>query len=228
VCNSAYILQEFSNSWIAESSPAKFERTQKSEWTDEEIAAIRGVLWKLAVVRILNHEDVEDLVQETLLTIVAKPPASELEKGLLVWSLGILRNKVGNYYRKSHRYALLEKIKPDTQQWATRPIASSPETKASDKELIAIVSEKVAEMPSPEREVMELLVAGLDSGEIATHLHPERYQNVINRLHRGRKKLAKELARYGYGPSRLTAMQRARGLQSKGKTPRIVPRIRRL
>jgi hypothetical protein len=31
-------------------------------------------------------------------------------------------------------------------------------------------------------------------------LHPERYQNVINRLHRGRKALAKELAKYGYGP----------------------------
>jgi hypothetical protein len=47
---------------------------------------------------------------------------------------------------------------------------------------------------------MELLLAGLEPGEIVRHLHPERYQNVINRLHRGRKKLAKELAKYGYGP----------------------------
>ena len=47
---------------------------------------------------------------------------------------------------------------------------------------------------------MELLLAGLEPGEIVKRLHPERYQNVINRLHRGRKKLAKELAKYGYGP----------------------------
>jgi len=30
-------------------------------------------------------------------------------------------------------------------------------------------------------------------------IHFEKYQNVINKIYRGRHKLARELARYGYG-----------------------------
>jgi hypothetical protein len=51
------------------------------------------------------------------------------------------------------------------------------------------------------------LIAGHDSGEIVKQLHPERYQNVINRIYRGRKKIAKELAKFGYGPDAKAGMR---------------------
>ena len=62
---------------------------------------------------------------------------------------------------------------------------------------------------------MELLIGGLNPGEIVNQLHPERYQNVINRLHRGRKKLAQELAKYGYGPEAKTGFRKMKRCRSK-------------
>ena len=108
--NPAYLYVEYPSSFISDGSsrepyafkPGRFERT------DDEIEAIRIVLKKLTSIRIMNSNDVEDLVQETLLTMISKHPGAELEKGPLVWSLGILRRKVGNYYRKSQRHAPLD------------------------------------------------------------------------------------------------------------------------
>ncbi len=211
MCNPAYIIQEYERLFVAENSPVEnIEKQRRQEWAEEEIAAIRAALRKLAVIRI-NYDDVEDLVQDTLLTMVAKPPSCDLGKGLLVWSFGILRNKVGNYYRKSNRHTSLDRIESSAEQPTQQHPSSSPEAKLSNTELRTIIREKVAEMPPCQRKVMELLVAGLDSSEIVSQLHPEPYQNVINHLYRGRKKLAKELARYGYGPCSLTGMKRAKG-----------------
>jgi RNA polymerase sigma factor (sigma-70 family) len=210
VCNPSYIPQGCEASFVAENSPLKsFNSRGLLDWADDEITAIRKVLRKMAVLRIWNSDDVEDLVQDTLLTIVSKPPGSELEKGLLVWSLGILRNKLGNYYRKPNRYVSLNKI--ETCIPRQQSFSFSPEANASGKELRALVDEKVAEMPPSQREVMELLVSGFDSREIVSQMNTERRQNVINRIHRGRKKLSKELARYGYGPGPMTGLRRARG-----------------
>jgi RNA polymerase sigma factor (sigma-70 family) len=212
VCNPSYIPQGYEASFVAENSPLKnLDNPGQLEWEDDEIIAIRTALRKSTLLRIWNSDDVEDLVQDTLLTIVTKPPGSELEKGLLVWSLGVLRNKVGNYYRKPNRHIPLNEIETGLPQWMQQSFSFSPEANASDKELRAIIDEKVAEMPPCQREVMELLVSGLDSREIVSQMHRERRQNVINRIHRGRKKLAKELARYGYGPGPMTGLKRARG-----------------
>jgi RNA polymerase sigma factor (sigma-70 family) len=167
------------------------------ELTDKEIAAIRSVLQKLTAIRIINQTDVEDLVQDTLLTMLTKFPGLELEKGLLVWSMGILRKKVGNYYRKAQRISSFSKNESSSGQLVP---SASPEAKFFHKELQGIVNETLAQLPAPQREAIELLISGLDSGEIVKQLHPEPYQNVINRIYRGRRKLAKELAKYGYGP----------------------------
>lgn len=203
MCNPAYLQLEYKPLFVAERSPLKnYEaRGARSEWPEEEIAAIRVALQKLTALRIMNASDAEDLVQDTLLTMITKCPESELEKGPLVWSLGILRKKVGNYYRKTQRYASLSQQEAYANQFILRsPPAASPEMKLFREELRTIVDGVVAELPPSQREAMELLVAGLDAGEIATRLNTERYQNVINRLYRGRMKLAKALTKYGYGP----------------------------
>jgi RNA polymerase sigma factor (sigma-70 family) len=213
VYNPAYIHQEQKPIFIRESSSRlAYERERRRlQLAEDEIAAIRIVLQRLAILRTLNCADVEDLVQETLLTMITKSPEGELEKGLLVWTLGILRNKLGNYYRKSHRFPVLGNPETAPRRCGNQSDAlGSPEARFFAKELRTIVDQKVSELPDSQREVMELLVAGLDTGEIVSQLHPERYQNVVNRLHRGRKKLAMELAKYGYGPGSLTALKRAK------------------
>jgi RNA polymerase sigma factor (sigma-70 family) len=195
------------------SAPYEFG-SNPSLWTDDEIAAIRVVLQKLTAIRILNDTDAEDLVQDTLLTMITKRPGPELEKGPLIWSMGILRNKVGNYYRKVQRYVSLGPLESQAQpQQALSMPAVSPETAVFHEELQQIVDDTMAQLPLSQRLPMELLLAGLNTGEIVQQLYPERYQNVINRLHRGRKKMARELAKYGYGPDargRMHSLKRCR------------------
>jgi RNA polymerase sigma factor (sigma-70 family) len=157
----------------------------------------------------MNPNDAEDLVQETLLTMIVKHPGKDLQKGNLVWGMGILRKKVGNYYRRTRRNASLDANEIQMGQRSRQSrLSSSPETKLFHEELQNIIQRTLPRLPSSQRKAMELLLAGLQPREIVEHLRPERYQNVINRLHRGRKKLAKELAKYGYGPHAGKSMRR--------------------
>jgi RNA polymerase sigma factor (sigma-70 family) len=195
---------------IAESSYLQEYSTapERFEWTEEEIAAVRAVLQKLTAIRVLDPTDAEDLVQDTLLTMLTKYPGNELEKGLLVWSMGILRKKVGNYYRKTQRFTCFSEQEPCSQQSIREfAVAASPESRIFHYELQRIIAESLAQLPSPQRRAIELLIAGFNSGEIVKQLHPERYQNVINHIYRGRQKLAKQLAKYGYGPNAKIGMR---------------------
>ncbi len=204
--------------YVSESSPLEEYSVvpEQSEWTDDEISAIRRVLFKLTALRILNPTDAEDLVQDTLLTMITKCPGSELEKGLLVWSMGILRKKVGNYYRKTRRFAYFsDQDSIDQKLIGELSVNISPEAEMFHEELQGLIKEAIAQLPSDQRQPIELLIAGLNSGEIVKKLHPERYQNVINRIHRGRKKLAKELAKYGYGPNAKNCMRKMKRCQRK-------------
>jgi RNA polymerase sigma factor (sigma-70 family) len=169
------------------------------------------VLRKLTASRIYNSTDAEDLVQETLLTMISKPPDIVLEKGLLAWGMGILRKKVGNYYQKVQRHTSLI-----TQEDGARPCmrTPTPETSLFQEELQAIIKEILSRFPLSQRQAMELQIDGFNSGEIAKLLHPIRYQNVINSLYRGRRKLAKELEKYGYVsnvPAGMDRMKMGRG-----------------
>jgi RNA polymerase sigma factor (sigma-70 family) len=170
----------------------KLTGTPLQQWSEEELRRIRLVLQKLTALRVDNPEDAEDLVQETLLTMAAKCADTRIQKGLLIWAMGILRKKVGNYYRRMQRSVPLE-VDP-----ARPDLLLSPESWLRHGELCALIEKILDGFSSAEREAVELLLTGLQTNEIAEQLQPERYQNVVNRLYRGRKKLAMQLARYGY------------------------------
>ncbi len=201
--NPASFYLEYQFLFIAENpSHKEYLPRHRLRWDDEEIAEVRTALQRITRHRISNASDVEDIVQDTLLTMVSINPGKELKKGLLVWCQGILRNKVGNYYGKIRRHEYLKEKYYGKQQKDLPPqTVASPEITASNKELRAIIEKKLAELPPDIRRVMELLVSGLNAGEIAEQLSPEPYQNVINRLYRGRKKLARELIKCGFGPN---------------------------
>jgi RNA polymerase sigma factor (sigma-70 family) len=172
-----------------------------SAWNDDQLGHIRLVLQRLTALRVQNADDVEDLVQETMLTMTMKCPQGDLRKGLLVWSMGILRKKIGNYYRKAHRSAPLSEHLVSTDpaiEHSLRP--QSPEASVAYTELRNLVDGILAELPSRERQAVGMLLAGMAPSRIVEQLYPERYQNVINRLYRGRHRLQRELSKYGYGP----------------------------
>jgi RNA polymerase sigma factor (sigma-70 family) len=215
VYNLAYLPINASFSISEASSPYEF-RQDPCEWTDKEIAAIRAALRRLTAIRIMNNNDAEDLVQETLLTLIAKRPGAKLHKGPLIWSMGILRHKVGNYYRKAQRNASLDQWGESAKQARRQSMLDgSPEAKLLNNELQQTVEEAMAQLPSSQRRPIELLLEGFDVAEIVRLLSPERYQNVINRLYRGRKKLAWELSRHGYGPDAKTSLHKLKRCRIK-------------
>jgi RNA polymerase sigma factor (sigma-70 family) len=187
-------------------------RPRAVPWTEDELARIRTVLRRLTALRIGNPEDAEDLVQETLLTMIRKAPEIDLEKGLLIWTMGILRKKVGNYYRRSQRLTFFDErrvvIREDVHPQATAP---SPESSLHHAELCVMIEDILLTLPRVEREAITLYLAGMETSEIVSLLHPERYQNIVNRLHRGRKKLARELARHGYAKGAVRRLRPSSG-----------------
>jgi DNA-directed RNA polymerase specialized sigma24 family protein len=166
VCNPAYFHIEHEPFFVSDAYPnPQYDLLQSPiKWSDAEITAIREVLQKLTAGRILNSNDAEDLVQDTLLTMIAKYPRTELEKGPLIWSMGILRKKVGNYYRKAQRYASHCGHEISPHQWLHRSRhASSPEVNVCNEELQGIVDGTLAQLPSSQRKAMELLIAGFEA-----------------------------------------------------------------
>lgn len=186
---------------LRETAPDYEPQPGINDYSDEQIAQIRLVLQRLTAVRVQNADDAEDLVQDTMLTMTMKCPPEELKKGLLVWSMGILRKKIGNYYRKAQRYASLSEYAISNLPLARR--ALTPDARVRYVELRVLVDRILRGLPPQERQVMDLLLAGLPASRIAELLHTERYQNIINWLYRGRRKLQRELSKYGYGPRRM-------------------------
>jgi RNA polymerase sigma factor (sigma-70 family) len=203
VRNSSYTCLNFDAVYVAEGSNPKRHGSRPLflKLDENEIRAIRKSLEKITRRRIVDAADAEDIVQETLLAMITSNPRGELKKGVHAWSRGILRNKVGNYYRKSRRHEVLREQNGDGRIPAPDPPAvATQEITLSNKEIRYIIDRKLEEFTPEVRRVMELLVSGLKAGEIVAHLHPEPYQNIINRLYRGRKKLVRELIRCGFGP----------------------------
>jgi RNA polymerase sigma-70 factor (ECF subfamily) len=169
------------------------------DWPEDELARVRAVLKKLAALRVDSPDDAEDLVQETLVTMTEKCPQIALQKGLLIWGMGILRKKIGNHYRKNRRFTSWEELISKSQDGAGSA-GSMPEqeSRVHQIELCDLLNRALASFPPRERVAVELYLAGSPAREIADLLYPERYQNIVNWVHRGRKKLARELRRYGY------------------------------
>jgi RNA polymerase sigma factor (sigma-70 family) len=195
-CNWFYI-SESDFPRICETAEIEYRATEGRPlaYSEQELAHIRLVLRKLTARRIGNPEDAEDVVQETLLTMVSKAPGIEIEKGMLIWAMGILRKKVGNYYRRARRASMLDREVRTTCGGFPSP---SPESCLRHRELCTIIHGALSKFPPAERFAIDLYLEGKQTGEIARLMRPERYQNIVNRLHRGRKKLARELSRRGY------------------------------
>jgi RNA polymerase sigma-70 factor (ECF subfamily) len=166
-------------------------------WQSEDLARICKVLRRLAELRVRNVADAEDLVQDTLLTMVEKSAELPLRKGLLVWGMGILRKKIGNHYRKTQRRALTGS--GDVPRPAGAP---TPEAMLHCEELQQIVARVLDRFPPEERRVMRLVLAGMPIFEVAELVETAPYQTIVNYSFRGRRKLVQHLERCGYSRRR--------------------------
>ncbi|MCP4145342.1 MAG: hypothetical protein GY752_08675 [bacterium] len=54
--------------------------------------------------RRVQSDNIEDIVQDALKIVFTKYASLEKERGMLVWSLTILRNVIGNFYQSRQRF----------------------------------------------------------------------------------------------------------------------------
>ncbi len=80
-------------------APAEATKINPERWVDEH----GDCLYRYALVRVRSPEIAEDLVQETLLVAVRSHDRFAGRSSQRSWLVGILKNKIVDYYRKLGR-----------------------------------------------------------------------------------------------------------------------------
>ena len=131
-----------------------------------------------------SHHDAEDLVQDTLVRVLARPrqvgPA-----GAGPYLHQALRNTHVSSLRTRDRRPVLAPLEPEDTRLVA-PIGGQPVEILHTREII----DAIRALPQAQREVVAAVdVAGLGYSEAATHLQIP-VGTVMSRLHRGRARLA--------------------------------------
>jgi RNA polymerase sigma-70 factor (ECF subfamily) len=147
----------------------------------------------LAKRRVRDEEAARDLAQETMKTVFEKYRTTEFPHGLLPWVFTVLRNKVGNYWKRRavegrHRVTLDER-------WLSEVAGDGPgaDRVAADlrRELEAALTQASAEC----RKVFRLLLGGAGRHEIRAAFGGEPLGTIDSRISRCRRKLLERIER---------------------------------
>lgn len=145
-----------------------------------------------ALRRARTRDDAYDVVGDTFMTAWRRFDDAPSEEAWMAWLYGIARRVLANHYRSiDRRGRLVEKV----------GFASTPPTDEGDTGP-EIVTEALTRLRPDDREILTLAAwDDLSNDEIAVVLDLKP-QTAAVRLHRARKRLAKELALLGYPPDR--------------------------
>jgi RNA polymerase sigma factor (sigma-70 family) len=178
------------NSTTAQSASYSNRRAQFRAVYDANYHRVLGYVLR----RTATRDDAEDVVAETFLTawrrLEQMPPAF----GARPWLYGIARNVLANHGRSERRRGRL------TDRLYGESVPSSQETHADGD--VAWVAAAFARLGDDDRELLALAAwEGLDAGEIAAVVGCSRNAARI-RLHRARRRLARELQGNDVGAAR--------------------------
>lgn len=178
---------------------------------DDERTACFEALYAATFNQILGYalrrcdcpEDAADVVAETFAItwrrIDAVPPGDQAR----LWLYGVARNVLANHRRgMARRHGLSAALAAE--------VADLYQPSAEESAESGVVKRIFRELPDDDRELLSLVAwEGLDHGEIAKVLGCSR--NAVRiRLHRARKRLARELATAGVCPDHLMMSGRSR------------------
>ena len=131
-----------------------------------------------------SHHDAEDLVQDTLVRVLARPRQVG-PGGPLPYLHQALRNTHVSTLRSRDRRPVLAPLEPEDVRLVA-PAGGEPVEILHTREVIAAIRE----LPVGQREVVAAVdVVGLGYSEAANHLQIP-VGTVMSRLHRGRARLA--------------------------------------
>ncbi len=137
--------------------------------------------------RVRDAEAARDIAQETMQTVFEKYRSADLARGLLPWVFVVLRNKVGNYLKRSHVEAQRRIAVEDTRMAEVVGLAPDGERAAFDlvRQLEVALTRATAEC----RAIFRLLLSGAGRQEIQAAFGHEPLGTVDSRISRCRRKL---------------------------------------
>ncbi|KZY33838.1 RNA polymerase subunit sigma [Roseovarius sp. HI0049] len=145
------------------------------------IPSLRAYAWVLT----RRHEDVDDLVQETLLKAIAKVDSFQSGTNLRAWLVTIMRNTFLNNIAKTRRSCTGDEdcisttlSTPATQEWSVRG---------------SEMMRAVAQLPLHYREMLILVVLLGESYESAGEILGVRMGTVKSRVNRARSMVIDDL-----------------------------------
>lgn len=142
-----------------------------------------------------DHAATEDIIQDTFLATLRKPPAVDSEEHLRAWIRVVSRNFTLTYLRKRKRSAMDVSLDDDRSEvYAHRmPVAASVEQQVEVRSLEETIGEHMKELKDDQRAVVELKwKKGLSYKEIATEIQDT--ENAVRRkLYRARMFLKNKL-----------------------------------
>jgi RNA polymerase sigma-70 factor (ECF subfamily) len=72
-------------------------------FTEQALVTQRPVLFRYALLQVLDSELADDLVQETLLSALQSKADYQGKSGLRTWLVGILKHKIADHWRRNAR-----------------------------------------------------------------------------------------------------------------------------
>jgi RNA polymerase sigma-70 factor (ECF subfamily) len=163
---------------------------------ERDVASMRDSLYRHAYRLSRNHEDAEDLVQETMMRAYAAFHTFRVGTNLNAWLFRILTNTFINGYRKKRR----EPARCSTDEVTDRGLAKAYARafpmgmRSSEDHALALLPDSdikaaMQALPQQFRDVVYYAdVVGFRYGEIASIMNTPR-GTVVSRLRRGRQRL---------------------------------------
>jgi RNA polymerase sigma-70 factor (ECF subfamily) len=158
---------------------------------NEALSPIRGRIVRLAQYR-LQKDEVEDVVQQTLSTLWEKRSSVRDPDHLLPFLLRILRNKLGDSYRRKSRKK--ETRVPDIELLDSPEdrTSSNPQNLLEEKELMETLK-KAIDICAAENHlwgrILQLLQEGKSREDIRKELGEIPMATVYTRIYRARQRL---------------------------------------
>lgn len=176
---------------MAKSMPMNFQSptTKMPLPSDQTINALGQSGYALSFQLLGNHQDAEDMTQDSLNILVAKWNTFDKSKASVkTWFLTIVRNRSIDYMRKKK-----PQFNPEILDQSSDQKADTAQQQMEASERQAIVRDAVIALPQDQRELILLRdYHGLKYAEIAEILHVP-IGTIMSRLSRVRKQLRQQL-----------------------------------
>lgn len=161
---------------------------------NEQIENNKSILVKFAYKFTNDPDDVQDLVQETLIKSIKYADEYENNPKLLPWLYVIMRNIYINHYRKGQKRMTYEnaQISNVRDQGCSEPFNHNA---VEGKFAMNDIQRAIKRLPNDNGEIFSMYIEGYKYKEIAEYFEmPEG--TVKTRIHHARKFLQKQLAVY--------------------------------